>query len=55
LVGAWRRSRHSDPELLQSVEKCFRHFEVGRVEPFGKPVVDQPKERQPLRGTALIA
>jgi hypothetical protein len=54
-VGAWCRSCHTDPELLQSVEKGLRGCQIGRLEPFGEPVVDRLKERQRLRGTALIA
>jgi hypothetical protein len=40
---------------LQSVEKGLHGLQIGRLEPFGEPVVDRLKERQPLRGTALIA
>ena len=52
-----RRQLHGPGQagLPQSVEKCPYHFEVSRVEPFGEPVVDRLKERQRLRGTALIA
>jgi hypothetical protein len=53
-VGAWRRSCHTDPELLQTLEKDLRGFEIGRLEPFGEPVVDRLEELQRLRGTALI-
>ena len=41
--------------LCERAEKRFCRFEVGRVEPFGKPGVDRPEERQGISGTALIA
>src|SRR5208283_1572340 len=40
--------------LPQSVEKCFCHLEVGRVEPFCKSVVDRPEERLTLGGSTPI-
>src|SRR5271165_6175689 len=54
-VGARRRCCHTEPELLQTVEEGLGGFEIGGLEPFGKPLVDRLKERQRLRGTALIA
>jgi ATP dependent DNA ligase domain len=41
--------------LSESVEKRFCRFEVGRVEPFGKPVVDRLEDCRRIGGTALIA
>jgi hypothetical protein len=40
---------------LEGVEKGFCGFEVGRVEPFGEPVVDRLEESRRISGTALIA
>jgi hypothetical protein len=39
-AGAWRRFCHTDPELLLNVEKGLCGFQIGRLEPFGKPVID---------------
>jgi hypothetical protein len=56
LVGAWRRSCHTDPDLLlQSDEKGLRGFQIARLKPFGESVVDRLKEPQRLRDTVLIA
>jgi hypothetical protein len=41
--------------LSESVEKRFCRFEVGRVEPFGKPVIDRLEECRRIGGTALVA
>jgi hypothetical protein len=41
--------------LLEGVEKDLRGFQIGRLEPFGKPVVERLDERQGLPGTALVA
>jgi hypothetical protein len=54
-VGAWRRPCHTHLELLQSVEKGLRGFQIGRLEPFGESVVGRLKERQRLCRTPLIA
>jgi hypothetical protein len=40
---------------LQSVEKGLRGFQIGRLEPFGEPVVDRLEKRHGLGGTAVIA
>jgi hypothetical protein len=43
------------PSLLESVEKRFCGFEVGRFEALGEPVVDRLEEGHGISGTALIA
>ena len=40
---------------LRARKKPFRRFEVGRVEPLGKPVVDRLEECRLIGGTALIS
>ena len=53
-----RNSRRAAPTIasrVQSVEKNLRGFQVGRLEPFGEPVVDRLEKLQGLGGTALIA
>ena len=54
-MGAWRRFCRTGPELLQSVEKGFCGFQIGRLETFREPVVHRLNERKRLRRTALIA
>ena len=53
-----RQKRHRDSRrrrAIESIEKGLCRFEVGRVEPFGKPVEDRLEDRHRIRGTALIA
>jgi hypothetical protein len=40
---------------IESIEKGLCRFEVGLVEPFGKPVEDRLEDRHRIRRTALIA
>ena len=46
---------HSAGGLCEGVEKRFCGLEIGRVEPFGKPVEDRLEERHRISGTGLIA
>jgi hypothetical protein len=41
--------------LAQIVQERSRRFEVARVEPFGKPIVDRPEKGFGLSRLALIA
>ena len=54
-AGANRCGPKCELALLQSIEKGLRGFQIARLEPFAEPVVNRLKERQRLRGTALIA
>jgi hypothetical protein len=58
-IHNWRgRSGTACPQrgrLCERVQKRFCRFEVDRVETFGKPVKDRPKERRCLGETAPIA
>jgi hypothetical protein len=47
--------RPADFGLSKSVENRFCRFQVGRVEAFGKPVVDRLEEHQGISGTAVVA
>jgi hypothetical protein len=49
-----RRNRTHDPHYLESVEKRFCGFKVGRIEAPGEPVVDRLEEGHGISGTALI-
>ena len=53
-MGPEPRARRT-AELCERVEQHFRGFQVGRVEPFGKPLIDRLEERCRIGGTALIA
>jgi hypothetical protein len=50
-----RSARSQVGRFCERVEKRFCRFEVGRIEPFGKPVVDRLEECRRIGGSTLIA
>jgi len=50
-----RSARSQVGRFCESVEKRFCRFEVGRIEPFGEPVVDRLQECRRIGESTLIA